>query len=126
MDVVMMKGQMFLITAVFLVIILVVLKTQSLGIPDTQKISLYSDFNSLKAEYTQVVDTSLLNSLNVSENLDDFAEFSRDYYNRKGMNETVSYSISTAGSDTTVKLNIYLGNDKSYISNSFEVTRTVY
>ena len=126
MVVVMMKGQIFLITAIFIVVILVLLRVQAIGLPDTQKTSLYNDFSSIKTEYTRVVDTSLINSQNLSQNLQSFTDFSKQYYDQKGLNYTATYNVSIIGSNTTVQFHIYLGDDKSYLSDSFTVSRIKY
>jgi len=126
MVVVMMKGQIFLITAIFIVVILVLLRVQAIGLPETQKTSLYNDFSNIKAEYTRVVDTSLINSQNLSQNLESFTDFSKQHYDQKGLNYTTTYSVSIIGSNTTVQFHIYLGDDKSYLSDNFTVSRIKY
>ena len=121
-----MKGQIFLITAVFIVILVVLLRVYTMEVPDLEKYNLYNDFVNLKAEYSRVVDTSLLNSQNITNNLDEFSSFAEDYYKEKGIDYTVSYDVNITGSDTVVDLDIYLSDGKSYLSDEFTIERTVY
>ncbi len=122
----MMKGQIYLITAVFIVIMLVFLRVGTMSTSDLQKDVFYDDIQDLKEEYIHIVDVSILNSENITDNLDDFALFTKDYYNQKSINHTVLYDVSQTSSSSTVDFYIYLGNDKSYLSDMFTVERIVY
>lgn len=122
----MMKGQIYIITAILIVIMLVFLKVGVMDISTLQRESFYNDFVDLREEYVHVITTSLLNSENITENLDDFASFTEDYYSQRGMNHTIVYTVSQTSSNASVDVYIYLGDDKSYLSDSFTVERDVY
>ena len=122
----MMKGQIYLITAILIVIMLVFLRASVMDVSTLQREGFYNDFIDLREEYSHIVTVSLLNSENITENLNDFASFSRDYYSQRGMNHTVSYDVSQTASSVTVDVYIYLGDDKSYLSDSFTIERDVY
>lgn len=122
----MMKGQIYLITAVFIVIMLVFLRVGTMSTSDLQKDVFYDDIRDLKEEYIHIVDVSILNSENITDNLDDFFSFTKDYYGQKSINHTVLYDVSQTSSNATVNFYIYLGNDKSYLSDEFRIERSVY
>ncbi|MBR9682446.1 MAG: hypothetical protein GOV02_02115 [Candidatus Aenigmarchaeota archaeon] len=121
-----MKGQIYLVTAIFIMIMLVFLRASVMDVSNLRKESFYDDFIDLKEEYVHVISTSLLNSENITDNLDEFVLFSEEYYSQRGMNHTISYNVSQTSSNAIVDVYIYLGNDKSYLSDSFTIERDVY
>jgi len=121
-----MKGQIYLVTAIFIVIMLVLLRAGFMDISSLDKNDLYYDFDNLKQEYTNVVQVSLLNSENITKNLDEFSVLAEDHYNQRNMVHNISYNVTQTTSNASVELYIYLGDDNSYISDNLVIDRSVY
>lgn len=126
MGVVQMKGQVFIILAVFLLLGLMLLRVTTRTISEGPKNFLPENFLNLKNELTHIVDISLLKNENIQANLNQFVSFSTDILKQKGYEENVQYSVDQVGSTTTVKFNLILSLDKEYLNDSFSVERTVY
>ena len=120
-----MKGQIFIITLLMVLIALFILRT-STKMADTTKTDLfYESFSNIKSELIRTVDMSLLNQESVSGRLDDFIGFSKEVYGKKGYVESVNYTVSP-GATTTVYLNVSLSSSNSYLMESLIISRTVY
>jgi trans-2-enoyl-CoA reductase len=123
--VVKMKGQVFMIVSVFILLFLFLLRINTQTIDLKPKDLFYEDFSNLKGEIIKTIDISLLNQENLQNNLNDFITFSKEFYNNKGYTEDVNYSISTTGDVTTVYLNISFASSKSYLRQDLIINRTL-
>jgi len=120
-----MKGQIFILISIFVLLFLFSLKISTETPEVRQEDVFFEEFSNLKRELVRTVDISILNQQNLQNNLDDFIVFSKEFYSKKGYAEEVEYSISTAGSLTTVYLNMSLSTDKSYLKQSLIIKRTL-
>jgi trans-2-enoyl-CoA reductase len=120
-----MKGQVFMIVSVFILLFLFLLRINTQTIDVKPEDLFYKDFSNLKNELVKTIDISLLNQENLQNNLNDFIAFSKDFYNNKGYKEDVNYSISTSGDVTTVYLNISLTSSNSYLKQNLIINRTL-
>jgi hypothetical protein len=121
-----MKGQIFIIASVLILIALLMTRFSTKTVDIKEDETFYESFSNLKTELTRTVDLSLINQDIVQEKLNDFIGFSTEVFNKKGYTENVSYQISQNGETTTVYLNVSLKNDKSYLLDSLIINRTVY
>ncbi|MBN2202623.1 MAG: hypothetical protein JW700_00330 [Candidatus Aenigmarchaeota archaeon] len=120
-----MKGQVFILISIFVLIFLFSLRAGTETVEIMQSDMFLDDFNNLKSEIVSTIDTSLLNRQSVEGNLDDFISFTEDFYARKGYNQTVAYSVSRTSNQTAVLLNITLQSSNSYLSESLIIRRDV-
>ena len=120
-----MKGQVFMIVSVFILLFLFLLRINTQTIDVKPEDLFYKDFSNLKNELVKTIDISLINQENLQNNLDDFISLSTNVYNNKGYAEDVIYSISTAGDVTTVYLNISLTSSNSYLKENLIINRTL-
>jgi len=121
-----MKGQVFIIALLLILVILVLLKSETKSFPLQSESPLYKSFWNLKNELVETVDLSILNSEDISTNLDSFISFSKEIFERKGYKETVSFTISNPGNMITVYMNVSLELDDSYLKDYLIINRTVY
>jgi hypothetical protein len=120
-----MKGQVFMIVSLFILLFLFLLRINTQTIDVKQDDLFYEDFSNLKNELISTIDISLLNQENIQNNLNDFITFSTNNYNNKGYTEDVTYSISTSGDVTTIYLNISLTSSNSYLKENLIINRTL-
>jgi hypothetical protein len=125
MDVVKMKGQVFMIVSVFILLFLFLLRINTQTIDVKPGDLFYEDFSNLKNELIKTIDISILNQENLQNNLNDFIIFSTNAYNNKGYAEDVNYSVSISGDVTTVYLNISLTSSNSYLRENLIINRTL-
>jgi len=121
-----MKGQIFMMIAVLVLIALILLKSTLQPIIVKPENFLYENFINLKNELMRTVDISVLNNENVVSNLNSFTSFSSDVLKQRGYTETTEYTVSTYGNTTTVYMNLSLRIENSFIEDSFIINRTVY
>ncbi|MFZ3077800.1 MAG: hypothetical protein WA139_05050 [Candidatus Aenigmatarchaeota archaeon] len=117
------KGQMFLITGIFVLLILVLLKTET---SQTGKGAFYagldwkSSFDNLENEYQKTADISLAqqnSEQNLEMNLDNFSNFSQDSFNQRGYVLQLFYSLAFVNStNITVAVGNFQGSAVSNIS----------
>ena len=119
-----MKGQVFIIISVFVLLFLLSLRMGTQTTDIKQEDNFISDYKSLKNELINTIDLSLVNRQSVQNNLNNFISFSTDFYKRKGYTEEVDYSITEVGDVTTVYLNISMTSDSSYLKQSIIINRT--
>ncbi len=107
-----MKGQIFILVSILILIALILLRV-STRIPVEQTQTLFSDnYFNLQREFVSTVDLSLINkedALEIKDNVDDFARFSRNIGKTKGYEEGVIYSFNYNG--TKVVLGNFLGEN---------------
>ena len=120
-----MKGQVFMIVSVFILLFLFLLRINTQTIEVKPDDLFYEDFSNLKNELLRIIDISLLNQENLQNNLNDFITFSTNMYRNKGYTEDVEFSVSTAGDVTTIYLNITLSSSKSYLKENLIINRTL-
>jgi hypothetical protein len=125
MVVVKMKGQVFILISIFVLLFLFSLRISTEAVEVRPEDMFYEDFSNLKGEFVRTIDVSLINQENLQDNLDDFIAFSKEFYSRKGYNEEVSYSVSASGDTTTVYLNISLNSSSSYLMQGLIINRTL-
>lgn len=121
-----MKGQIFVIMAVLVLIALLLLRNAIRPSEIKPENFLYENFVNLKNELIKTVDISILSQEDVSTNLNSFIAFSKDILGRKGYNEDVKFEISTHDNMTEVHMNITLKLENSFIEDKFIINRTVY
>ncbi len=121
-----MKGQIFVMAAVLVLIALILLKNAIQPIEIKPKSSLYENFVNLKKELIRTIDISILNQEDVTTNLNDFIIFSKDVLEQRGYNEVVEFDITTYVNTTEVFVNITLKLENSFIEDKFIINRTVY
>lgn len=121
-----MKGQIFIIASVLILLSLILIRINTRTFEIKEEKLFYENFLNLKNELINTVDISLLNQESISNNLDGFITFSRDVFKQKGYEESVNYSISTLGNSRTVFLNISLKSDDSEILENLIINRKVY
>jgi len=126
MGMVKVKGQVFLIIAVFVLLAMIFIRTEIKPLIVKPSNMLPENFINLKNELIKTVDLTLLNQSSLSTNLNNFIEFSTNVFNQRGYKENVTYVISTTGSTTTVNFNVSLEFENSYLNDTFSVIRTVY
>lgn len=119
-----MKGQVFIIISIFVLIFLLSLRigTQTTDIKSED--IFINDYDSLKRELVNTIDLSLVNRQSVQNNLNSFISFSTDFYKRKDYTEDIDYTIIEDGDVTTVYLNISMTSDSSYLKQSIIINRT--
>jgi hypothetical protein len=120
-----MKGQVFMIVSIFTLLFLFLLRVNTQTVDLRTHDLFYEDFSNLKGELVKTIEVSILNQENLQNNLDDFIDFSTDFYKSKGYSETVAYSISMSGGTTTVYLNVSLSSDDSYLKEDLLINRTL-
>jgi hypothetical protein len=123
--VVKMKGQVFMIVSIFILLFLFLLRINTQTIDLKPSDLFYEDFSNLKEEIVRTIDISLLNQENLQNNLNDFIALSTELYNTKGYEEEVNYSISTSGDVTTVYVNVSLSSSNSYLKENLIINRTL-
>ena len=121
-----MKGQIFIMISVLVLIALLLLRNSLKPIEIKPQNFLYENFINLKGELIKTVDISILNKENVSTNLKNFIIFSNNIFESKNYNEDVKFDVSTYGNTTIVNVNVTLGLDNSFIEDKFIINRTVY
>ena len=120
-----MKGQVFVITAVFVLIFILSLRINTQTSEATDDSAFLSDFENLRGELVRTVDFSLVNQQSVQSNLDDFIYFSSEFNKRKGYEQSVVYTVNSDASKVTVSMNVTLSSKSSYLMQSIIVNRTV-
>lgn len=126
MVVVKMKGQIFIITSIMVLVTLFLLRvnTQTFEIEEDEQF--YDNYNNLRNELVNTIDLSLVNQENININLDGFITFSTNVLKRKGFTEDVNYTVSINGNERTVDMNVSLKSDKSEILENIIIKRRVY
>jgi hypothetical protein len=121
-----MKGQVFILASVMILIALLLLQNAIRPLEATPKSNLQESFSNAKAEIVRTVDLSLLNGEDVSTNLDSFILFSKDVMKKRGYVQDASYSISSFGRIFSVQMNLSISYGSSFIQDEFIINRTVY
>jgi len=121
-----MKGQIFLLTSLFFVVILILISITTRLPFEKETTNLHDMFSNLKSELTKTVDLSLLNNQNIANNLDSFILFTKEINKRRNIEENTTYSIENNGNVYTVYINVSLASENQLIKDSFIVDRTVY
>ena len=126
MVVVKMKGQIFIITSIMVLVTLFLLRvnTQTFEIEEDEQF--YDNYNNLRNELANTIYLSLVNHENININLDGFIAFSTNVLKRKGFTEDVNYTVSINGNERTVDMNVSLKSDKSEILENIIIKRRVY
>lgn len=120
-----MKGQIFIITSVLVLVALLLTRLATKTVDKKQDDTFYESFSNLKNELIRTIDIALLNEETISDKLDDFIYFSNETMKKRGYIESVNYSVFT-GTTTIVYLNVSLSSDDSYFLESLIINRTVY
>jgi len=120
-----MKGQIFVITSILILLVLLLTRASTQTANVKQDESFYETFSNLKAELVKTVDLSLINQQSVSDNLDDFIDFSNQTLKKKGYALEVNYTVYP-GQTTIVYLNVSLASSNSYLLDSLIINRTAY
>jgi hypothetical protein len=125
MDLVKMKGQIFILASVMILLAIFMLRSATKTTDVKQSDTFYQSFSNLKGELTNTVGLALMNHEDVSSELGDFIEFSKEVYAAKGYKESVNYTV-LPGPTTTVYINVSLASSDSYLLENLIVNRTVY
>lgn len=121
-----MKGQIFILIVILVLVALITMRNAIKPVMIESKPFLYENFLNLKNELIRTVDISILNKENIATNLDNFISFSKESLEKRGYNETITYSISTIENTTTVYMSVSLKLQNSFIEDEFIINRTVY
>jgi hypothetical protein len=121
-----MKGQIFILASVMILIALLLLQNAIRPAVASPKSELFQIFSNIKGETIRTVDMSLLNGGDVSSNLDDFLTFSQDIMKKRGYIQSAAYFVSNIGNTTIVNMNLTLSAGNSFIQDEFIINRTVY
>ena len=126
MGLVSMKGQIFILIAVMVLLALILLRN-AVELPEIKSDDyLYEGFTNLKSELIKTVDVSLLNNQDISANLNSFITFSKQVLGNRSYAEDVKFSITSYGNTTEIHMNITLSQSNSFIEDKFIINRTVY
>ena len=120
-----MKGQVFIITSILVLLFILSLRSSTQSTLSSERNSFTTDFENLKEEIVNTIDTSLLDNQNVQTNLESFIGFTKEFYKGKGYQEQVEYTFDVSGSVVTVAVNITLSSESSYLTQGIIVNRTV-
>jgi len=120
-----MKGQIFIIASVLILLALFITRLNTQTSYAKQDELFYEVFSNLKNELIKTVDFSLVEQESISDRLDDFISFSKDILKERGYTESVTYSISQ-GPTTIVYMNVSLSSKNSYLLENLIINRTVY
>jgi hypothetical protein len=121
-----MKGQIFILASVMILIALLLLQNAIRPLEANPKSNLLESFANAKAEIERTVDLSLLKGEDVSTNLDRFILFSKGVMTSRGYAQDATYSISSFGRIFSVHMNMSLSSGSSFIQDEFIINRTVY
>jgi hypothetical protein len=122
MGMVKMKGQIFIIASVMILLALLLTRVSTKTVDIKQDENFYESFTNLKEQMVRTVDLGLVNQESVSSRLDDFIAFSKEVYARKGYNESVNYTVA----GTVAYINVSLSSANSYLLEELIVNRTVH
>jgi len=120
-----MKGQIFIMVAVLVLIALILIRSETRPFVIKPRSLLFENFLNLKNELIKTVDISLLNQKDISNNLDNFISFATDIFDQRGYEISVNYSVSTLG-PTIVYINVSLKLGDSYLKDNLIIKRMVY
>jgi len=117
-----MKGQIFILTSILILIALFIARETTKTVDVKQNELFYESYSNLKSELIKTIDLALLNGDSVSDKLQNFKDFSTEVFKKKGYVESVNYSTS----GNVVYLNVSLTRGNSYLLDSLIINRTVY
>jgi len=120
-----MKGQIFIMVAVLVLVALILIRSGTKPFVIQLKSLLFKNFLNLKNELITTIDISLLKQEDISNNLDNFISFATNIFDQRGYETSVNYSISTSG-PTIVYINVSLKLGDSYLRDNLIIKRTVY
>ncbi|OGI11727.1 hypothetical protein A3K64_00340 [Candidatus Micrarchaeota archaeon RBG_16_36_9] len=126
MDMVNMKGQVFILIAVMVLIALILLKNVIQPPVIKSENHLIENFMNLKNELIRTVDISLLNNEDVSANLNTFVSFSKEILGNRSYDENIVFNVISYYNTTEVHVNITLVQGNSFMEDNFIINRTVY
>jgi hypothetical protein len=129
MDLANMKGQIFILMAVMVLIALILLRNVIQPPAIKSDNYLYENFINLKNELIRTVDLSLLSKEDVGQiaaNLGTFISFSKEILGNRSYAEDVKFNILSYDNTTEVHMNITLTQGNSFIEDEFIINRTVY
>ncbi len=121
-----MKGQVFVMVAVLVLIALIMLRNAIKPVEVSPKSFLYENFLNLKNELIKTVDISILNEDDVSTNLNNFITFSSNVFQQRGYEQNIEFNTITYENTTEVYMNFSLKLGNSFIEDKFIINRTVY
>jgi hypothetical protein len=125
MDVEKMKGQVFILLSLLILILLLSLREET-GPIIRKEVPIFNSFSNLKEKLIETVELSLLNEESISHNLEDFINLSKNLFKEKGYLFDANYSISSIGKNRIILLNISLSYKDSYLKTGLIINRTVY
>jgi hypothetical protein len=117
-----MKGQIFIITSILILIALLLIRANTKTIEIEPEELFYENFLNLRNELISTIDLSLLNGDVVSTNMNNFISFSTGVLKKKGYDETVTYFVD----GNVIYLNVSLSSGRSYLKENLIINRTVY
>lgn len=121
-----MKGQVFIMASVMVLIALLLLQNSIRPFEQKPRYNIYDSFANVKNELIRTVDISLANNQNIATNLDNFIDFSKGVMNRKGYEENVQYTINSYGNTREIHFNFTISLQNSFIEDNFIINRTVF
>jgi len=121
-----MKGQIFLLACVLILIGLLILRINTSPVYEQSKSNLYNHYYNLKNEFVKIVDKALLKQDPLASKLDDFISFSKQVLQEKGIQEDVDYDITEIGEKKVITIDLSLSSGDSYLNNTIIISRVVY
>lgn len=107
-----MKGQIFILVSIMIVIALILLRISTRAPVEQYQMTFPDNYFNLQREFVHTIDLSLINkesALDIKDNVEEFADFSRRVMITKGYTEKVIYSFNYNG--TKVVIGNFLGDD---------------
>lgn len=118
-----MKGQIFLIISVLVLLALILLKIQTASTPEQLRfygsLDLKDIYENLQGEYEKAVEISLLqgkNSSGIGQNLNNFSNYVIDSLEQKNYSLKILYSLAFANTTLNVSVGNFLGESITDIS----------
>ena len=121
-----MKGQIFIMASVMVLIALMLLQNSIRSFEQKPRYNIYDSFSNIKSEIIRTVDISFANDEDIASNMDSFIDFSKAVMSRKGYSEEVSYTVNSYANTVEVNVSLALSLQDSFIESNFIINRTVF
>lgn len=121
-----MKGQIFLIASILILIGLIMLRINTVPFVQDPETHLQDHFLNIKNELIKTVDKSLLSGEALSSKLDRFISFSKQVLKERGFDQEIKYDITTLGEETIVTFDISINNKDSKLNDKIIIKRRLY
>ena len=117
-----MKGQMYVTVVILMIVALFALKIGTTGFTSPMEPDINNVYKNVKNEMIDLIELSLLNGEDLSNNLDSFVSFTTEILESRGYSQEITYEID--GYNT--KVNLYLEYNGNFINDTFVVNKRLY